>query len=165
MNLFDGKHNNLMISGSKPTQKAVQEIILQMQKQKDPFGDAIYITPQYIIVPVGYEFDLAVLFHSSQVTGSDHNDINPLYNYPLTIVQTPVLNALAGSNAAPWFMVANSASARGIQVDYLNGQEIPTIRRMEKPGVLGFTWDIYLDWGISVRDFRGIAKNPGVAIG
>ena len=165
VNLFDGKHNNLMISGSKPTQKAVQEIILQMQKQKDPFGDAIYITPQYIIVPVGYEFDLAVLFHSSQVTGSNHNDINPLYNYPLTVVQTPVLNALAGSNAVPWFMVANSASARGIQVDYLNGQEIPTIRRMEKPGVLGFSWDIYLDWGISVRDFRGIAKNPGVAIG
>ena len=61
-------------------------------------------------------------------------------------------------------MAANPASAKSIQVDYLNGQEMPTFRRMEAPGVLGFTWDIYLDWGIAVRDFRGIAKNPGVVI-
>ena len=110
------------------------------------------------------EFDLSVILHSTQVTGSANNDINPLYNYPLQVVQTPVLNALAGSAACPWFMVANPMSAKCIQVDYLNGQETPTVRRMEAPGVLGFTWDIYLDWGIAVRDFRGIAKNPGEVI-
>ena len=115
-------------------------------------------------MPVGYEFDLAVILHSAQVVGSNNNDINPLYNYPINIIQTPVLNALAGENAVPWFMVANTASAKHIQVDYLNGQETPTVRRMETPGVLGFQWDLYLDWGIAVRDFRGIAKNPGEKI-
>jgi hypothetical protein len=75
-----------------------------------------------------------------------------------------VLNALAGTGACPWFIKADDASARGIQVGYLNGVEVPTVRRMEAPGVLGFTWDIYLDWGISVRDFRGWVKNPGVAL-
>lgn len=163
-NLFCAEHNNVMKAGSKPTQAAIQAMILLMQRQKDQFGEAIYITPQHIIVPVGYEFDLAVILHSAQVTGSNNNDINPLYNYPLNIVQTPVLNALAGNGAVPWFMIANAASARGIQVSYLNGQETPTVRRMETPGVLGFQWDIYLDWGIAVRDFRGIAKNPGEKI-
>lgn len=163
-NLFDAKHSNLMGTGSKPSQASIQAIILQMQKQKDQFGEAIYVTPQHIIVPVGYEFDLAVILRSTQVTGSANNDINPLYNYPLNIVQTPVLNALAGTGAAPWFMVANSMSAKSIQVDYLNGQEKPTVRRAESPGVLGFTWDIYLDWGIAVRDYRGIAMNPGEVI-
>lgn len=162
--LFTAEHNNLMKTGSKPSQASIQAIILQMQRQKDQFGEAIYITPQHIIVPVGYEFDLAVILHSTQVTGSNNNDINPLYNYPINIIQTPVLNTLAGKNAVPWFMVANTASARHIQVDYLNGQETPTVRRMETPGVLGFQWDIYLDWGIAVRDFRGIAKNPGEKI-
>lgn len=162
--LFSTGHNNLIGTGSKPTQASIQEIILQMQKQTDQFGDPIYITPQKIIVPVGYEFDLAVIFRSAQVTGSDHNDINPLYNYPLQIVQSPLLNAMAGAGACPWFMMADQSSARGIQVDYLNGQETPTVRRMETVGTLGFTWDIWLDWGISVRDFRGIAKNPGVAL-
>ena len=168
--IFDGKalfhadHKNLITTGTKPTQAAIQEIILQMQKQTDQFGEAIYITPRTIVVPMGYEFDLAVILRSAQVTGSSNNDINPLYNYPLQVVQSPVLNVLAGADPCPWFMFADSSSARGIQVDYLNGQETPTVRRMETPGQLGFVWDIYLDWGISVRDFRGIAKNPGVAI-
>lgn len=164
VNLFDAKHGNLVKTGSKPSQASIQSIILQMQHQKDQFGEAVYITPQHIIVPVGYEFELAVILHSAQVVGSNNNDINPLYNYPINIIQTPVLNALAGENAVPWFMVANTASAKHIQIDYLNGQETPTVRRMETPGVLGFQWDIYLDWGIAVRDFRGIAKNPGEKI-
>ena len=162
--LFDKTHNNLIAKGAKPSQRSVQEIILQMQKQTDPFGDAIYVNPKFIIVPVGYEFDLAVMLHSAQVTGSNNNDYNPMYNYPLKVVQTPILNALAGSNPVPWFMVADPMSARSVHVDYLNNQKTPTIRRMEAPGVLGFTWDIYMDWGITVRDFRGIAKNPGVVI-
>jgi hypothetical protein len=168
--IFDGKtlfhndHKNLIGTGTKPTQASIQAMILQMQKQTDQFGEAIYITPRTIVVPVGYEFDLAVILRSAQVTGSSNNDINPLYNYPLQIVQSPVLNVLAGSNACPWFMFADGASCRGIQVDYLNGQETPTVRRMETPGQLGFVWDMYLDWGISVRDFRGICKNPGVAL-
>lgn len=162
--LFDDSHRNLIKTGSKPTQTAIQAMILKMQQQKDQFGEAIYITPRTIVVPVGYEFDLAVILRSAQVVGSNNNDINPLYNYPLQIVQSPVLNALAGTGACPWFMFADAASARGIQVDYLNGQETPTVRRMEAPGVLGFTWDMWLDWGISVRDFRGICRNKGAKI-
>lgn len=168
-NIFDGKalfhadHKNLIGSGSAPSQASIQAMILKMQKQTDHFGEPIYVTPATIVVGVGYEFDLAVIFRSAQVTGSANNDINPLYNYPLKVVQSPLLNALAGSNACPWFMLADP-SIRGIQVDYLNGQETPTVRRMETPGQLGFVWDMYLDWGISVRDFRGIYKNPGAVI-
>jgi hypothetical protein len=162
--LFHANHKNLIGTGAKPTQASIQEMILQMQKQTDQFGDAIYMTPAAIVVPVGYGFDLQVILHSAQVVGSSNNDINPLYNYPIQVIESPVLNAMAGAGACPWFLKADDASARGIQVDYLNGQETPTIRRMEAPGVLGFTWDIFLDWGISVRDFRGWVKNPGVAL-
>lgn len=162
LQLFCDKHKNIMKTASKPSQASIQAIVTKMGKQTDHFGEAIYITPQTIVVPIGYEFDLSVIFHSAQVTGSANNDINPLYNYPLKTVQSPVLNALAGTGACPWFLFGSGA--RGIQVDYLNGQETPTVRRMEVPGTLGFVWDIYLDWGISVRDFRSIAMNPGVAI-
>lgn len=168
--IFDGKtlfntdHKNVMASGAKPSQATIQAMILQLQQQTDHFGEPIYMTPRRLIVPMGWEFDLAVIFQSAQVTGSNNNDINPLYNYPLEIVQTPQLNALAGSNACPWFLQADESSARGIQVDYLNGQETPTVRRMETPGTLGFVWDVWLDWGISVRDFRGFVKNPGIAL-
>ncbi|MCI8887942.1 MAG: hypothetical protein HFG70_07625 [Hungatella sp.] len=163
--LFSKDHKNLEDKGSKPTQTSIQSIILLMQGQTDQFGEAIYITPRTIVLPMGYEFDMAVILRSTQVTGAANNDINPLHNYPLKVVQSPVLNVLAKKNPCPWFMFADPSSARGIQVDYLNGQETPTVRRMEAPGTLGFTWDIFLDWGISVRDYRGMAKNPGVPIG
>ncbi len=163
--LFHADHKNLVSgTGAAPSQATIQAMILQMQKQTDPFGKPIYMTPSKLIVGVGYEFDLAVLFGSAQVTGSANNDKNPLYNYPLKTVQSPILNALAGANKVPWFMTPNSASSKGIQVDYLNGQETPSIRRMESAGTLGFTWDIFLDWAISVLDFRGIYKNLGETI-
>ena len=164
VSLFDNTHKNVMATGAAPSQAEIQKMILQLQKQTDHFGEPIYMTPARLIVPVGYEFDLAVIFHSAHMTGNDYNDINPLYNYPLQIVQSPVLNALAGVNACPWFLQADESSARGIQVDYLNGQETPTVRRMETPGQLGFVWDIWLDWGISVRDYRGFVKNPGAVL-
>ncbi len=160
--LFCDKHRNIMKKGSKPSQASIQAMITKMGKQTDHFGEAIYITPHTIVVPVGYEFDLSVIFHSAQVVGSNNNDFNPLYERPMNRVQDPVLNTLAGDGVCPWFMFGSGAA--GIQVDYLNGQETPTIRRMEVPGTLGFVWDIYLDWGIAARDFRSIAMNPGVQI-
>ena len=51
-----------------------------------------------------------------------------------------------------------------MQVDYLNGNKVPIIRRSEQVGKLGISWDIYLDWGITVLDYRGVIKNPGKVI-
>ena len=64
----------------------------------------------------------------------------------------------------PWFMLGAVEDTAFMEVDYLNGQEVPTIRRMETAGQLGFVWDVYLDWGISVMDFRGAVKNHGEKI-
>ncbi len=168
--IFDGKalfhadHGNLIGTGAAPSQSTIQAAITKGRKQTDQSGSPILWTPKFLIVPVGYEFDLTVIFHSAQVVGSANNDVNPLYNYPLQIVQTPVLNSLAGSSACPWFLAADPATSLGIQVDYLNGQKMPTVRRMEKPGVLGLHWDIWLDWGVAVRDWRGFVKNAGATI-
>ena len=168
--IFDGKsifcsdHANVIASGSAPTAASIQAAILKGQHQKDPFGEPMVWSPKYLIVGVGYEFDLAVLFHSAQVVGSSNNDINPLYNYPLTVIQTPVLNALASGKACPWFLASDPAACLGTHVDYLNGNEMPTVRRSEVPGTLGFVWDVWHDWGITARDYRGLIKNPGAVI-
>ncbi len=160
--LFHSNHKNLIPTGAAPSQTAIQDIILLAQGQTDPFGEPIYEIPKFLVVPMGYEFILAAIFGSIQVVGSNHNDINPLYNYPLQVIQTPWINALAGEAAKPWFMATDPASSKSIQVDYLNGQETPTFRRSEPAGQLGFVWDIWLDWGITAVDYRGIYKNPGV---
>ena len=162
--LFDKKHNNIIAAGTAPTLASIQMAIQMAQLQKDPFGDPIYVTPKFIVVPIGYGMDLKVILHSTHLPGSNNNDINPLYNESLTVIESPMLNMLAGSNAIPWFMVADPTTAKSIQVDYLNGNKMPTFRRSEKPGTLGFVWDIYHDWVVSALDYRGIIRNNGAKL-
>lgn len=167
--LFDGDtHHNLVATGSKPSNEAIQKLMMKLLLQTDPFGEAITIQAKYIIVPVGYKFLMTTILSSPTLnTEGNTQAVNPLYQYrdQLEVIEDGTLNALAGAgNPVPWFMVGDKSYAKSLQVDYLNGQETPTLRRMETPGQLGYVWDIYLDWGITAVDFRGIARNNGVAI-
>ncbi len=166
--LFHTDHKNILTTGTGITQAAVQSMILALSTQKDEFGQPIIVRPGKIIVPAGLDFDIYTIFNSPTINTSGNTQaVNPLYQYrDLQIISDPTINTLAGGfgNVMPWFMTANTSDSSFIEVDYLNGQEVPTIRRMETPGQLGFVWDIYLDWGINVMDYRGAIKNPGVAI-
>ena len=166
--LFHADHKNVLKTGTGITQAAVQAMILALSTQKDEFGQPIIVRPGKIIVPAGLDFAIYTLFNSPTIhTEGNTQAVNPLYQYrDLQIISDPTINTLAGGfgNVMPWFMTANTADSGFIEGDYLNGQEVPTIRRMETPGQLGFVWDIYLDWGINVMDFRGAIKNPGIQI-
>lgn len=167
--LFGANHKNLLKTGTGVTQEAMQTMIMALANQKDQFGEAIIINPGQIVVPSGMKFEMYTLFNSTTINTTDNTQaVNPLYQYrdSIEVVEDPTINALCGGmgNVMPWWLFGAEGDCNGIEIDYLNGQEIPTIRRMEAPGQLGFIWDIYLDWGISVMDYRGIVKNPGVKV-
>ena len=165
--LFDAAHKNVLGTGAAPSMALVQKMILALGIQKDEFGQAIMIRPATIVCGLGYGMEFYKIFHSATVQTTDNTQaVNPLTNYAsmIDIVEDATLNALAGSGACPWFLIADCTDCSFIQVDYLNGNEIPTIRRMETPGQLGYVWDVYLDWGITVLDYRGAVKNPGDVI-
>jgi len=160
--LFHAKHKNVGTAAA-PSAASLKAMLNLMMLQTDQFGEPIYVTPRHIVTGIGYGFDFYQLLHSVNLPGTNNNDANPLANLPyqLDVIESPMINALAGSNPIPWFIVADQTSAPSIGVNYLNGREVPTIRRMETPGVLGFVWDIYIDADVTVKDFRGIAKNAG----
>lgn len=167
--LFSSAHGNLVTTGTGITQASMHAMILALQNQTDEFGEAIIVRPATIVVPSGMAFDIYTLFNSPTInTEGNTQAVNPLYRYAnqIQVVEDPTINVLCGGfgNTMPWFLLGSKDDTDFIEVDYLNGQEIPTIRRMETPGTLGFVWDIYLDWGISVMDWRGAIKNPGVTI-
>lgn len=167
--LFSKAHGNLVTTGTGITQASMQAMIMALQSQRDEFGEAIIIRPATIIVPAGMAFDIYTLFNSPTInTEGNTQAVNPLYRYSsmINVIEDPTINVLCGGfgKAMPWFLLGSKDDTDFIEVDYLNGQEIPTIRRMETPGTLGFVWDIYLDWGISVMDYRGAIKNPGVVM-
>ena len=163
--LFSADHKNLLKTGTGITKEAVQAMIMAISTQKDQFDQAITIRPAMLVLPVGMGFDLFTLFNSPTIQTTDNTQaVNPLYRYGLQQVEDPEINRLAEDGAAPWFMLGATEDTAFIEVDYLNGQEVPSIRRMETAGQLGFVWDIYLDWGIQVMDYRGAVKNPGIKI-
>lgn len=169
LTLFGSDHKNLVKTGTGITQEAMQTMIMALSNQKDQFDEAIIINPGTIIVPSGMQFDMYTLFNSPTINTSDNTQaVNPLFQYrdKIGVVEDPTINVLCGGmgNVMPWFLAGAQGDTDFIEVDYLNGQEIPNIRRMEAPGQLGFVWDIFLDWGISVMDFRGCVKNPGVTV-
>lgn len=167
--LFDKKHFNLLANGSGITREAVQGMIMALSNQRDEFGEVCIIRPAVIVVPSGYKFDMYTLFFSPVIHTTENTQaVNPLYQYreSIEIVEDPTVNALCGGfgNQMPWWMIGAKEDTDFVEVDYLNGQDIPTIRRAEVPGTLGYVWDIYLDWGISVMDYRGAIKNPGIVL-
>ncbi len=171
--LFHANHKNLVSKQSNigaPSSAAIQAMIIGLASQKDQHGQPIMIRPGAIVVPVGYGFAVQTVLESQFVNTADNTQAaNPLYQYrtQIKVVEDPTINAIAaakGLATVPWFMAADKADCGGIQVDYLNGNKIPTIRRMEKPGTLGFVWDVYHDWGITVTDYRGLNMNPGAAL-
>lgn len=167
--LFCSAHKNVLTTGTGITKDAMQAMIMALSTQMDEFGQPIIVRPAHLIVPAGYAFDMYTLFFSPTInTTGNTQAVNPLYRYRDTItpIEDPTINALCGGfgKVMPWWLTGVREDTDFIEVDYLNGQEIPTIRRMETPGQLGFVWDIYLDWGISVMDYRGAIKNPGVQV-
>lgn len=167
--LFNSAHKNVLAKGTGITKEAMQAMIMALQTQTDEFGEVCIIRPATIIVPSGYAFDMYTLFFSPTInTEGNTQAVNPLYRYKdsIKVVEDPTINALCGGfgNVMPWWLLGSKDDTDFIEIDYLNGQEIPNIRRMETPGTLGFVWDIYLDWGISVMDYRGAVKNPGIEV-
>lgn len=167
--LFSADHKNLLTSGTGITRETMQKMIVALQSQTDEFGDAIIVRPATLVVPSGMGFEIFTIFNSPTInTAGNTQAVNPLFRYAssIEIVEEPTINVLCGGygQTMPWFLIGHKDDTDFIEVDYLNGQEIPTIRRMETPGTLGFVWDIYLDFGVNVMDFRGAVKNNGIVV-
>lgn len=168
-NLFGKEHKNVLAKGTGITRESVQGMIMALSNQKDEFGEVCIIRPAVLVVPSGYSFDMYTLFFSPTVNTTDNTQaVNPLYQYreTISIVEDPTINVLCGGfgKQMPWWLLGAREDTDFVEIDYLNGQDVPNIRRSEVPGTLGFVWDIYLDWGFSVMDFRGAIKNPGVVV-
>lgn len=167
--LFDAAHKNLVSPGTAPSIDAMTRMITMMGLQTDQFGESIMVEPAAVIVPVGWGILVSQILNTAviDVDGIGSHTVNVLntqYRSKVKVIEEGALNVLAGANACPWFMAADPMQTKSVQVDYLNGVTTPSFRRSEKAGYLGFIWDIWLDWGVNIVDFRGILRNNGAKL-
>ena len=159
--LFSTKRNNLLEKGTGVSMKAIEDMMFKLGMQVDAAGDALDLLPDLFIVPLGLGTPLKTLLYSPTINTPENTQANnPYTGMDWTVVEDATINRYVGAESPlPWFM---GMKEEFIQIDYLNGQKEATIRRMERPGTLGFVWDVYHDFGVGVRHPQAIVKNPGI---
>lgn len=161
--LFDISRGNTLKNGTGISFKAIETMIYLLGIQKDAAGNELQLTPDLFIVPLGMGTPLKQILASPTINTTDNTQAyNPYSDMNFTIVEDVTINSMSKPGAAlPWFM---GVAGETIQIDYLNGQKEANIKRGEVPGKLGFVWDVYHDFGVSVKHPQTLIRNPGVVL-
>jgi len=167
--IFDGAqlftsgdpHNNMASQGSNISVAAVSDGRRSMRIQKNLRGNEILnIGPRFLIVPAARETE-AQQFLSNTLVPTTQANINPFVG-TLELVADAELDALVENGKPyPWFLAADPADIDTIEVTYLNGDDMPKLESQVGFDFLGIKWRIYIDYGVTVLDYRGLYMNPG----
>ena len=152
--LFSNNHNTLhavdiSIDGLAKMKAA-------MARQKNIAGlEYLNIQPAFLICPVELEVQATQLISSVVDPTKANATPNPFAN-KMTVISEPELE-----DAKEFYLAAAAGVAPTIEVTSLNGNLTPTMERAEQFDTLGIKWRIYMDVGVNLLDYRGIAKSTG----
>ena len=128
-----------------------------MRRQRNMRGNEILnIGPRFLIVPATQE-TVAQQFLSATLIPTQQNVVNPFIG-----TLEPVADAeLDQYSTTGWYLAASPADIDTIEVTYLNGDDMPKLESQVGFDFLGIKWRIYIDYGVTILDFRGLYMNPG----
>lgn len=160
--LFHPDHTNIAATAGLPSVETLSEARRLLRKQKAAGGEVnLNIPARFMLVPTSLETKAGQLVGSTvDPSASNPNVPNPFYNQ-FTIVSDAELDDATANGEKEWYVTADKLRSP-IQVDFLNGKDMPTIQMKTAPaGQLGFIWDIYMDYGVTVVDYQTVIKNNG----
>ena len=152
--LFSNNHNTLHVVDISI--EGLAKMKAAMAKQKNIAGlEYLNIQPAFLICPVELEVQAAQLISSVVDPTKANATPNPFAN-KMTVISEPELE-----DAKAFYLAAAAGVAPTIEVTSLNGNLTPTMERAEQFDTLGIKWRIYMDVGVNLLDYRGIAKSTG----
>ncbi|WP_151996141.1 ClpP-like prohead protease/major capsid protein fusion protein [Buttiauxella massiliensis] len=170
--LFHADHKNVIALDM--TTEGLDAARKAMRLQEDANGDALNITPAFILVPAALESaaNRAVLSSSSllqigtqEVGGKDvpvYNQNPGIMNVVKDMAQVIVEPRLDKYHPKEWYVTA----AQGMdtfEVAYLDGMDSPYLEQQEGFTVDGVAWKVRIDAGVAPLDYRGLVKSTGKA--
>ena len=160
--LFHAGHGNLAASGTALDVVNLARARTAMSRQTGLDGKTLLnIRPAYLVVPSSLELAAEQLLAQNLVPGKPA-DVVPGNLRSLTIVSEPRLDPASG--AVPWYLVASPAAIDTIEYAFLEGQEGVFMETRMGFDVDGVEIKARLDFGAKAIDWRGLYKNPGVAL-
>lgn len=162
--IYDGKqlfhvdHANLAAAGGVINLENVNAGKAAMRKQKGLRGtETLKIEPGFLLVPTALETS-ALQFVSRKFVPNTFQDVNPIAEK----IQPVVDAELDAYSTTAWYLAADPMQADTIEVTYLRENDLPTIESEVSFDYLGVKWRIYIDYGVTVLDYRGLYNSPNI---
>lgn len=160
--LFHAGHNNLAATGVKLDVAGLAKARTAMSLQKGLDGKTVLnIRPAFLVVPTSLELEAEQLL-AQNIVPTKSADVVPGSLRSLTVISEPRLDP--GAGAVPWYLLASPAAIDTIEYAYLEGQEGVAMETRMGFDVDGMEIRARLDFGAKAIDWRGLYKNPGVAL-
>ena len=160
--LFHASHKNLAGSGAALDVAGLAKARTAMAQQRGLDGKTLLnVRPSYLVVPSALELTAEQLL-AQNIVPAKAADVVPSSIRSLAVIAEPRLDPASG--AVPWFLVASPAAIDTIEYAYLEGQEGVALESRMGFDVDGVEVRARLDFGAKAIDWRGLHKNPGVAL-
>jgi hypothetical protein len=133
----------------------------------DAWGDPIFATPRFLLVPPALKYMADQIYTSSQVMDftAGPNKARPTDNPfrgRFEVVSSPYLqlSTWPGNSPTTWYLLADPVMLGAFQIAYLDGRRAPTIESRDALfNTLGIQWRCYWDFGVAQMDARGAIKS------
>lgn len=160
--LFHAGHSNLAGTGTALDVANLAKARTAMSKQTGLDGKTVLnIRPAFLVVPTSLELAAEQLL-AQNIAPTKVGDVVPATIRSLSVVSEPRLDPASG--AVPWYLVASPAAIDTIEYAFLEGQDGVFIETRMGFDVDGVEIKARLDFGAKAIDWRGLYKNPGVAL-
>ena len=137
---------------------------VSLMAMKDAAGNPINVRGSFLLVPPALKATAQQIFNSTELNETTTANTPKPVNNPHAGMYEPIWSPyLTSDSSTAWYLMANPADVPAIEIAYLNGQTTPMITQFETNGVLGITYMVVYDFGISMQDYKGIIKNTGVS--
>lgn len=158
-NVFSAAKGNLAATAARPSIISIGDGRAAMRLQTNIRGEeTLNIGPRFILLPAGLETETDQLLTSIADPAASNSGVKN----PLNGKLIPVCDAeLDRYSSTAWYLAAQAGLVDTIEVTYLNGQESPVIESQIAFDILGMKYRIFIDYGVTLLDFRGLYKNPG----
>lgn len=156
--LFDAAHKNLLAGGGIST-AGVDAMRVAMARQTD--GNAtLNIRMAKLLVPVALEDTAKVTMESEYEVGAAAKN-NTVPNSVRGLAEVISDARLDAASATTWYGSADQNVHDTVEVQYLDGNQAPTLETQDGWTRDGVEFKVRMDAGVKALDFRTLAKNPG----
>lgn len=154
-NLFHADHSNLSGTSDALSMNSLSAARLALRKQTGLAGEKLNLSPKFLIVTPEKQ-TLAEQLLSSAYVPETQGNINVMQNKFQLIVE----DRIADVSTTNWLVGADPGVIDMLRFGYLAGEGLYTETRNGWE-VDGMEMKVRLDFGASVRDYRGLYRNAG----